>query len=143
MWAASRMALTMALAAGIWTTAPRPAAAHDIPARVTVLAFLRPDGQVLRVVVRVPLEAMRDLDFPLRGPGYLDLSRAGPLLSDAAKLWVAGSMRLEENGRRLDEPRVVATRVSLPSDRSFETFDSGLAPVTRPPPPPPPHPVVW
>jgi hypothetical protein len=127
------MALTMALAAGIWTTAPRPAAAHDIPARVTVLAFLRPDGQVLRVVVRVPLEAMRDLDFPLRGPGYLDLSRAGPLLSDAAKLWVAGSMRLEENGRRLDEPRVVATRVSLPSDRSFETFDSALARVTGPP----------
>src|ERR1041384_4944282 len=114
----SRMALTMALAAGIWTTAPRPAAAHDIPARVTVLAFLRPDGQVLRVVVRGPLEAMRDLDFPLRGPGYLDLSRAGPLLSDAANAWV---------------PRGVAPRGSPPSDRSFETFASALARVTGPP----------
>ena len=129
----SRIALTLALAAGTWVAGPRPAAAHDIPARVTVLAFLRPDGRVLRVVVRVPLEAMRDLNFPLRGPGYLDLARAGPLLSDAARIWIAGSMRLTEDGRPLDEPRVVATRVSLPSDRSFLTFDSALAGVTRPP----------
>ena len=123
----------MAVAAAAWLAGPRPVAAHDIPARVTVLAFLKPEGRVLRVVVRVPLEAMRDLNFPLRGPGYLDLARAGPLLSDAARIWIAGSMRLQENGRFLEEPRVVATRVSLPSDRSFETLDAALAHVADPP----------
>ncbi len=76
---------------------------------------------------------MRDLEFPLRGQGYLDLARVGPLLDDAARLWIAGSIELEENGRRLENPRLIATRVSLPSDRSFESWQSAVAHVTGPP----------
>ena len=49
---------------------------HDIPSSVTVLAFVRPEAHQLHVVIRVPLESMRDVNFPVRGPGYLDL-RAG------------------------------------------------------------------
>jgi HupE/UreJ protein len=132
----SRVVRTAALAAATWVAGPRAAAAHDIPARVTVIAFLRPEARLLRVLVRVPLEAMRDLNFPLRGPGYLDLARVGPLLGEAANLWVAGSMRLEENGRALGPPRLVATLISLPSDRSFESFDAALRHVGGPPLPP-------
>ena len=106
--------------------------AHEIPARVTVLAFARPEGQVLRLLVRVPLAAMRDVSFPLREPGYLDLSRADPLLRDAAILWVAGSVELREDGRRLQDERIAAVRVSLPSDRSFERWESALAHLTGP-----------
>ncbi len=111
---------------------PRPLQAHDIPARVTVLTFLKPEGRILRVLVRVPLAAMRDVNFPLSGPGYLDLSRSEPLLFDAANIWVAGGMTLLENGRELKDPKLSAIRISLPSDRSFASYDSALAHVAGP-----------
>jgi len=120
-----------ALGAGL-LLGPAPLRAHDIPARVTVLSFFRPEGHSLRVLVRVPLAAMRDVNFPLIGPGYLDLSRSDALLFDAANIWVAGGMTLQENGRELQDPRIADIRVSLPSDRSFASYDSALAHVTGP-----------
>jgi hypothetical protein len=129
----SRHRLIAALVAGLSLLSAVRLAAHEIPVRVAVRAFVKPEGRVLRVVVRVPLEAMRDLEFPLRGQGYLDLARAGPLLADAARLWIAGSIELEENGRGLEDPRLIAARVSLPSDRSFESWESAVAHVTGPP----------
>ncbi len=108
-------------------------ARHEIPANVTVLAFVRPGGERLRVLVRVPLEAIRDIAFPLKGPGYLDLARAEPLLRDAARLWIADYLALFENDAPLDAPQISATRISLPSDRSFTDWDVALAHVTGPP----------
>ncbi len=40
-------------------------AAHDIPSDVTVHAFVKPAGGRLQLLVRVPLKAIRDLDFPV------------------------------------------------------------------------------
>ena len=88
------------------------------------------------MLLRVPLEAMRDVDFPLRGPGFLEIDRATPLLRDAAKLWIADYIELYEEGTRLAAPTVVATRISLPSDRSFTTFDGALAHMSAAPLPP-------
>ena len=68
-----------------------PLSAHEIPSRVTVLAFVKPEPGRLRVLLRVPLESMRDVDFPLRGPGYLDIERSEPLLRQAARVWLAGA----------------------------------------------------
>jgi hypothetical protein len=130
-----RLALSAALVAlvpALSLSLPAGAAAHEIPARVTVHAFVRPEPGVLRVIVRAPLEAMRDVTFPLRGQGYLDLERAGPLLREAAELWIAGSLELWENGRPLPEGRVAAVRVSLPFDRSFTSYASALDHVNGP-----------
>jgi hypothetical protein len=124
------------VAAMLVVSLPSEPSAHEIPARVTVLAFVKPEGERLRVVVRVPLEAMRDVVFPLRGPGYLELDRVDPLLADAARIWIADYIELYEGDVRLVDPRIVATRISLPSDRSFATFDSALARVTGPRLPP-------
>lgn len=129
----SRRGLAAVLVAGLGLLAPLRAGAHEIPSRVTVLAFIKPEGRVLRVVVRVPLEAMRDVEFPLRGEGFLDLARVGPRLSDAARIWIAGSLELVENATTLSDPRIVATRVSLPVDRSFETYTGAVAHITGPP----------
>lgn len=125
--------LILPFAGGFLLGAARVAAAHDIPARVTVIAFLKPDGHTLTVVVRAPLEAMRDVNFPLRGTGYLDLARSGPLLTDAANVWIAGALVVEENGRELQDSRIRATQVSLPSDRSFESYQSALLHATGAP----------
>src|SRR5688500_10595780 len=94
------------LLAGVLLLAfPTTPSAHEIPARVTVIAFVKPEGQRLQLLRRVPLEAMRDVDFPLRGPGFLEIDRATPLLPDAAKLWIADYIELYEEGRRLADPR--------------------------------------
>jgi hypothetical protein len=109
------------------------AAAHDIPASVVVQVFVRPQGDRLRVLLRVPLAAMRDVEFPVDADGVLDLSRAGPALTDAARLWIANDIRIDEGDSRLPAGQVAGVRASLPSDRSFVTFETALAHVTGPP----------
>lgn len=121
------------LVAGLIFALPTQPSAHEIPANVTVVAFVKPEGQRLRLLVRVPLEAMRDMSFPQRGPGYLDLAGAGPLLADAVRLWIAGYVELYEGDTRLANEQIVAVRVSLPSDRSFGAWDGALAHVMGPP----------
>lgn len=113
----------------LWPARP---AAHDIPADVLIQMFVKPEGSRLRLLLRVPLAAMRDVDFPLTGPGYLDLARADNALRTGAKTWIADSIALYENTTRLGAPRLLAARVSLPVDRSFGTFDGALAHVTAP-----------
>ncbi|HAK56031.1 MAG: HupE/UreJ family protein [Vicinamibacterales bacterium] len=110
-----------------------PSSAQPIVDDVTALAIIKPDGQQLRMVVRMPLGGLRDLEFPTYGIGYLDLPRADPALREAARRRIAADLRLYENGVRVDEPRVVAVRVSLPSDRSFATYDGAVAHLRSPP----------
>ena len=109
---------------------------HDIPTDVRVNAFVKPEGSHLRLLIRVPLRAMRDIDFPRRGDGFVDLPRAEPSLRDAAGLWITGNLALYEETAPLGAPRVTAARVSLPSDRSFASYDVALAHVDGPPLPP-------
>jgi hypothetical protein len=112
---------------------PASTDAHEIPTRVTVLAFVKPEPGRLRVVVRAPLEAMRDVDFPQRGLGYLDLAAAQPLAAQAARLWIADYVRAFENGEPLEPGAVVASRISLPSDRAFTSYQSALGQILGPP----------
>jgi hypothetical protein len=102
-------------------------AAHDIPNDVTVQMLVKPEGERLRLLVRAPLRACRDVEFPKRGPGYLDLARAGDSLRDAATLWLSDAIQIYEGDRRLPNPSVVETRVSLESDRSFTSYEEALA----------------
>lgn len=106
------------------------AAAHDIPVDVTVQALVKPAGEQLHLLIRVPLKAMRDVEFPERGPGYLDLGRVDASLHEAATLWIANEIEIYEGDARLPNPRVVETRVSLESDRSFASYEDALAHVT-------------
>jgi hypothetical protein len=111
---------------------PWRAAAHDIPSDVTVQAFVKPQGDHLHLLLRVPLSAMRDITFPERGLGYLDLNRVAPLLPGAATLWISDFLEVYEADTFLPRPKVTATRVSLPSDRSFESYEAALANLTGP-----------
>src|SRR5262249_32578296 len=121
-----RLGLIGLITAGLLVSLPGTPFAHDIPSSVRVLAFVKPQGRTLRVVLRAPLEAMRDVNFPQRGPGYLEIDQAGPLLHDATKLWIADDLKLYENDAELPAPTIVSTRVAMPSDRSFESYDHAL-----------------
>ena len=109
---------------------PYAALAHDIPNDLTIQAFLKPEGERLHLLVRVPLKGLRDVVFPERGPGYLDLARVGPLLPDASTLWISDFIELYEGDTRLGKPRVLETRISLESDKSFVSYEAALAHVT-------------
>lgn len=106
---------------------PVTVAAHEVPQRVGVIAFVRPDGQRLRVVVRVPLESMRDMQFAIQPDGTLDLTKIGTLLPEAAELWVGNYLEFFENGVKTGAGRPTFTQLSLPSDRSFTSFESAVA----------------
>ena len=124
----------IALVAGLILAFPAPQSAHDIPGDVTVQAFVKPEGQRLRLLVRVPLEALSDMVFPTTGPGYLDfeLVRRRNELHEAAMIWMGQEVRIFENGARLEEPEITAIKVSLPSNRAFETYDEALRHVQGP-----------
>jgi hypothetical protein len=119
------LALLLALAPG--------SRAHDVPDEVRVQAFVKPQAQALRLVMRVPLKAMRDVDVPQRRGGFLEFSRVDTALRDAAMLWLGNEMELYEGEERLARPRLVAARVSLESDRSFASYESALAHFEAPP----------
>ena len=123
----------LGLAAALLLGGPAPPPAHDVPATVIVRMFVKPEAGRLRLLVRVPLEAMRDIQWPVRGPGYLEIAGADSLLRDAARLWIAGYVELYEGDARLGDGRILAARVSLPSDRSFARYEDALAHVTGPP----------
>ncbi len=109
---------------------PLESIAHEIPSDVTVQAWIRPEQGRLHVLMRVPLEAMADMNWPTRGPGYLDLAQVDGVLRNAATLWIANDVEIYEDGRRLPIPTITAARVSLPSDPSFASYSQAHAHIT-------------
>ena len=95
-----------------------------------VHAFVKPEGERLQVLVRVPLELLLNLNLPKRGDGYLDL----PLVEESIPKAIAATakeMLFFEDGRPLVLSRGEG-RISPPADRSFESFERALALVRGP-----------
>ena len=126
----ARRLVIAALMTAVTTVVSYRVSAHDIPNDVTVHAFLKTEGQRLSLLVRVPLRACRDVDFPTLGPGYLDLARADSSLRDAATLWISDNVELFEGDKRIVNPRIIAARVSLESERFFDSYDEAFAHLT-------------
>lgn len=118
--------------AAVLLTIAAAARAHDVPDEVRVQAFAKPEGRTLKLLVRVPLRAMRDLDVPQRSGGFLDFSRVDSTLRNAVTLWLSNELELYENDARLPNPRVLDARVSLESDRSFASYEQALAHFSAP-----------
>jgi hypothetical protein len=123
----------LAVVAAVLVLMGPSATAHEVPNEVTVFGFVRPQGQTLSLLLRVPMKALRDIEVPMVGAGFVDFSRIDRALNDAATLWIVDYLELYENGARLPRPRVTATRVVLPSDQSFRSYDEALAGLTTGP----------
>jgi hypothetical protein len=108
------------------------AAAHEIPADVKINAFVKPAGDRLEVLIRVPLAAMNDAEFPTRDQSFLDVARADDALRAATKVYLIDNISIHENDLPLPPPRIVHARVSLPSDRSFASYETARAHVAGP-----------
>jgi hypothetical protein len=108
-----------------------PAAAHDIPYRLSMHAFVKPEGDHLQLLVRVPLAILPNLELPKRGPWFIDLARADTHLDRAAAA-TAKAFEIRADGVRL-APQRSSRRVTPPSDRSFESYAQALALIEGPP----------
>ena len=108
------------------------AGAHEIPVDVRVHALVKPAGNRLQALVRIPLRAVRDVEFPQFGPGYLDVERLEPRLKDLASLWIGAVVEIYENGERLPMPRIAATQIAIQADKSFASFERAAAHVASP-----------
>lgn len=113
---------------------PACARAHVIPNDAKIELLLKPEGQRLRLLVRVPLQTMVDLEYPTRGTSqdFVDLERADRVLNDAAGLWLVNNLEAYENNRPLPTPRVADFRASLAFDGSFASYEQALAHVQGP-----------
>ncbi|MDH4072912.1 MAG: hypothetical protein OEV41_07390, partial [Gammaproteobacteria bacterium] len=123
-----KAALVLALVA----TVPDRATGHEVPTSVVVQTIVRPHSEQIDLLVRVPLEAMRDVNFPETGPGYLVISEADDYLRDAATVWIAQEVTLYEDGSPLADWTIGAVRLALPSDRSFERYETAMASLASP-----------
>ena len=104
--------------------------AHEVPNEVTVFGFVHPEGQTLRLLLRAPLKSMRDVDVPTVDGEFLDFSKMEAAERHAAQVWIRDFVEVYENGQQLTVPVIAATRTSLPSDRSFESYQAALANLT-------------
>ena len=109
-----------------------PLFGHDIPHDATVQAFVKPEGQHLRLLVRVPLAGTTDIEYPRREQDYVDLERVDQALHDTATHVLLKQIQLYEGDTVLGGARVVSTRMSLESDRSFGSYEQALAHVLGP-----------
>jgi HupE / UreJ protein len=111
--------------------AARPSA-HEIPSDVRVQIFVVPKGDRLQVVVRAPIAAMNEIDWPTTGV-FLDLGRADAALRQGATDWIGSRIDLYEEDRSLGRPTLVAVRAASNADLSFDSYERARQHVTGPP----------
>lgn len=124
----------MWLAAAALLLGLAPSAAHDVPGELRVHAFVRPEGERLRVLVRVPLDLLLNINLPKRGSGYLELSQVERAFPRAIAA-LARDLEFSEDGEPL-KPMHGQARISLPSDKSFQSYEQALTSLRGPPLPP-------
>jgi len=116
---------TLRLAALAALAAPLLARPHDIPRENVVNAFVKVEPGRVHLVVRVPTLLLASMRFPAAATRELDLGLAGPAVERAVTA-VGREIVLAAGGRPL-APEPLAARLSLPSDRSFESWDAAVA----------------
>jgi len=97
--------------------------AHEIPERVQVLGYLKLERNQIDLFLRVPLEALRDVDLAVDDTGYLNAQKAPQQLEQAAKLWLRDYLTLYQDGQPLAPGNLQAVRIAAPGDRSFSSAD--------------------
>jgi hypothetical protein len=126
MQAIQRSALCVLGAALLVLTSHATVRAHDIPDEIVLQTYLKPQGGRLQMLLRIPLIAITDANLPKDGPGYLALRYVDPALREAANQ-IANGIVLTEGSDRLANYELAYARISLPSDRSFNTYEGALA----------------
>jgi HupE / UreJ protein len=111
-----------------------PLLAHDIPADATVRVFVKPDSNRLRLLLRLPMASIQEIDWPVhKSDGTLDLAAIDPFLRQAANKWIGDKISFYEESSQIDTHSLIAAQLSLEGDTSFGTYENAVSHVTGPP----------
>jgi hypothetical protein len=106
-----------------------PANAHDLPLDRVMNGFVKIEPRQADFVVRVPLDLVRGVPFPLAEDHYkIEASRAAV---ETALKALASTLQLWEDNVRL-VPSSAAGQLATLSDRSFEDYDRAVAQMAEP-----------
>jgi hypothetical protein len=106
-----------------------PAAAHDLPVDRIMNGFVKIEPHQADLVVRVPLDLLLGVPFPLVGDRY-NIVASRPATETALKA-LATAFELWEGNVRL-VPASSAGQLAPLSDRSFEDYDQAVVQVAGP-----------
>src|SRR5438105_10982559 len=98
--------------------------AHDLPMNSIMNAFVKLEPKQIDLVVRVPLDLLRGVPFPVKDSRY-DVAASAPA-AELASLLLEDGFVLLEDGVRLS-PTVSSGRLSPLSERSFDNYESAAA----------------
>jgi hypothetical protein len=117
---------------GALTIASRPARAHEFKLESVMTGFVKIEPREAHLVVRVPLHVLRGIKFPLSG-AEIALDKADPAIQQALEVVGRQIALFEESGRLA--PTTAIGRLSLPSDRSFDSYQAAVGHVAIRPDP--------
>jgi hypothetical protein len=103
--------------------------AHDLPLERVMNGFVKIEPQQADVVIRIPLDLLRNVSFPLKGDQY-DIAAAGPALQRALDA-VSDNFEVWEGRKRLLRSRATG-KLAPRDDRSFESYDLAAAQIEQP-----------
>jgi HupE / UreJ protein len=107
-------------------------AAHDLPMNSIMNAFVKVEPKQVDLVVRVPLDLLRGVPFPVKDSQY-DVVGSDSAAQLALLLLEDGFVLLQDDVRLTSSSS--SGRLSPVSDRSFESYESAAALADRPPDP--------
>src|SRR5271170_1361371 len=106
-----------------------PAGAHDLPVNRIMNSFVKIEPHQADLVVRVPLDLLLGVPFPLVGDHY-NIAASRPAVETALKA-LATAFELWEGNVRL-VPSSSAGQLAPLSDRSFEDYDQAVVQLAEP-----------
>jgi hypothetical protein len=113
-----------------WMTAGLPPAnAHDLPLDRMMNGFVKIEPSQAHFVVRIPLDLLRGVPFPLAGEHYKIV--ASRVAVETALKALPSALQLWEDGVRL-VPSSAAGELAPLADRSFEDYERAAARVAEP-----------
>jgi hypothetical protein len=105
------------------------ARAHEFKLDAVINAFVTVEPGEAHLVIRAPLYLFKSAKFPVKNT-EIDVPQSGAAI-DRALAALRQDIVLFENGRKLIASNAIG-RLSLPSDRSFQTYDEALRHVADP-----------
>jgi len=106
-----------------------PARAHEFKLDAVINAFVTTEPGAAHLVVRAPLYLFKSAKFPVNG-AEVDVPQSEHAVARALAA-LEQDVALFEDGRRLTASSAMG-RLSLPSDRSFQSYDEALRHVSEP-----------
>ena len=106
-----------------------PAHAHEFKLDAVISSFVTTEPGEAHFVVRAPLYLFKSAKFPVKNV-EIDVPQSGAAIERALAA-IQKDIVLFEDGRPLTSSKAIG-RLSLPSDRSFQSYDEALRHVSEP-----------